>query len=312
MIDKYNADPRIEIFKYPAGEFQARLTPEYVDSLRQFPKNKRFVLYGTASNEPEINVMRTALLADAISEVLQREIELFMSYLPYARADRRFCEGDCFGLRTYMRQLAAMPVSVVHTVDVHSDVALTDWPQFLVNHHPKRQIYEAIKQARGIGENLNLIFPDFGAQQRYFEMIRYLSAQFPEDLWHYCEKKRNPLTGAFEGFIVPKIDNDWPCLIVDDLCDGGGTFINIAQELRRFNEKHEVSLYVTHGLFSKGSLRLRDNGVNGKIFCTDTWTPAPARDEDFMYFNGEAPFERDEHVIVLPVVNDILRKLEAR
>ncbi|RYF48025.1 MAG: phosphoribosyltransferase [Cytophagaceae bacterium] len=40
-------------------------------------------------------------------------------------------------------------------------------------------------------------------------------------------------------------------LIVDDICDGGGTFIGLAAELRKLNPER-ISLAVSHGIFSKG------------------------------------------------------------
>jgi ribose-phosphate pyrophosphokinase len=40
--------------------------------------------------------------------------------------------------------------------------------------------------------------------------------------------------------------------VIDDLCDGGGTFIGIAQELRKAGITQPLYLYVSHGIFSKG------------------------------------------------------------
>jgi ribose-phosphate pyrophosphokinase len=48
-------------------------------------------------------------------------------------------------------------------------------------------------------------------------------------------------------------DNIW---VIDDLCDGGATFISIAKLLRENYEFNQLNLYVTHGLFSKGKEEL--------------------------------------------------------
>jgi ribose-phosphate pyrophosphokinase len=40
-------------------------------------------------------------------------------------------------------------------------------------------------------------------------------------------------------------------LIVDDICDGGRTFIELAKVLRPLTSG-QVKLYVTHGIFSAG------------------------------------------------------------
>ena len=42
-----------------------------------------------------------------------------------------------------------------------------------------------------------------------------------------------------------------PCIIVDDICDGGGTFLGLAAELKKLNAGALI-LAVTHGLFTKG------------------------------------------------------------
>lgn len=57
-------------------------------------------------------------------------------------------------------------------------------------------------------------------------------------------------------------------LIVDDICDGGATFLKIAKELPNTN----LYLYVTHGIFSKGLGDLSRYFI--KIFSTDSF-PSP-------------------------------------
>ncbi len=56
---------------------------------------------------------------------------------------------------------------------------------------------------------------------------------------------------------------DQKVLICDDLADGGATFIRIMDMLRPLSK--EVTLYVTHGIFSKGLKVLKDSGIN-RIF----------------------------------------------
>ena len=45
-------------------------------------------------------------------------------------------------------------------------------------------------------------------------------------------------------------------LIVDDICDGGRTFVEIAKSIREKFPEAEVYLIVTHGIFSSGSAEL--------------------------------------------------------
>jgi len=56
-------------------------------------------------------------------------------------------------------------------------------------------------------------------------------------------------------------------MIVDDICDGGATFILLAKELYAAGAK-EVNLFVTHGIFSKGLIPLYEAGIK-RIFTQD-------------------------------------------
>ena len=47
-------------------------------------------------------------------------------------------------------------------------------------------------------------------------------------------------------------------MIVDDTCDGGRTFIELAKVLRARNAG-KIELYVTHGIFSKGLKELSEH-----------------------------------------------------
>jgi ribose-phosphate pyrophosphokinase len=88
-----------------------------------------------------------------------------------------------------------------------------------------------------------------------------------------CSKHRDPETGKFLGFEVPLIKTP-KALIVDDICDGGGTFRGIAAKVRE-QQPGEVQmfLYVTHGIFSQGLAGLLCEF--GAIYCTDSFPLKP-------------------------------------
>lgn len=52
------------------------------------------------------------------------------------------------------------------------------------------------------------------------------------------------------------------------LCDGGGTFIGVAEELKKHN-CGKLFLFVTHGIFSRGFEEL--NKYFEKIYCTNSF-----------------------------------------
>jgi phosphoribosylpyrophosphate synthetase len=73
----------------------------------------------------------------------------------------------------------------------------------------------------------------------------------------FGEKKRNIDTGKIESIEVknPGIINNKPLTILDDLCDGGGTFIGLYEKLRQFTDK-SINIIVTHMVNEKGLFNL--------------------------------------------------------
>jgi len=55
--------------------------------------------------------------------------------------------------------------------------------------------------------------------------------------------------------------------VVDDICDGGGTFIGLADLLDE--RAMRADLYVTHGLFSQGTEKLVQR-YSEHVICTDS------------------------------------------
>ena len=95
-------------------------------------------------------------------------------------------------------------------------------------------------------EHAVLICPDAGAAKKVKEYIEW-NRNLEEIV--YCNKKRELSTGKITLEVIdPEKCSDRNCVIIDDICDGGGTFMAIAEQIR---PKH-LTLIVTHGIFSKG------------------------------------------------------------
>jgi ribose-phosphate pyrophosphokinase len=60
-------------------------------------------------------------------------------------------------------------------------------------------------------------------------------------------------------------------LIVDDICDGGRTFIELAKVLRPLTNG-SIFLYVTHGIFSQGLDVFK--GVIDHIYTANLFNPS--------------------------------------
>ena len=72
----------------------------------------------------------------------------------------------------------------------------------------------------------------------------------------YATKQRDTRTGALSNVEIHTGGVDLgsrTILVVDDICDGGGTFLLLAEALRKAGIHNDLELYVTHGIFSKGT-----------------------------------------------------------
>lgn len=117
----------------------------------------------------------------------------------------------------------------------------------------------------GVSNNFLIVSPDAGAYKKIFKLCTEL--KYAREIV-LCNKIRDVSTGAIikttcdiENF------NGEDLVIVDDICDGGGTFILLANELRKRN-CGKIILVVSHGIFSKGLEALE--GVDF-IYSTDSF-----------------------------------------
>ncbi len=179
-----------------------------------------------------------------------KQYYLNLPFLPYGRQDKGTNNDSCFALSVFLDTLGDW--DKVTTIDAHS------WTMGVISIYPGVAIANAIKATGATA----VCFPDKGASNRYKIDLRTI----------VLEKVREPSTGEIIGITVLKDDapiaTETSILIVDDICDGGRTFIESAKVLREHNPQATISLYVSHGIFSKGVQVLRDAGIS-RIFTKD-------------------------------------------
>jgi len=139
--------------------------------------------------------------------------------------------------------------------------------------------------------NSVVICPDKGAVQRTRAIVNAFEKDFQPEPIVYCEKVRDPATGQITHTDI-KVDSleGRTAIITDDICDGGYTFIKVAEQLRAKGAS-KVILFVTHGIFSKG-LDVFD-GLIDHVFTTDSFEHAPDKRLTVIPYNF--PFFQDQN-----------------
>lgn len=208
------------------------------------------------------DIIKLMLAKDALKLKGIKHFELIMPYIPYARQDRKCYEGESFSLKVFTNLINSLNFDKVITIDSHSDVAPA-----LLNNCTNLSNLEYIKNTilADFNEKPILISPDAGSNKK----CNKLSVELEMDLVK-CDKVRDVKTGELSGFEVFS-DNLFgkECLIVDDICDGGGTFVGLAQELKRKNAG-KLHLFTTHGIYSKGFEIFK--GVFDTVYCTNSFS----------------------------------------
>ena len=110
-----------------------------------------------------------------------------------------------------------------------------------------------------------LVSPDAGSNKKIFDLAK--SIGYTDEIIR-CDKLRDITTGKIIETIVYK-DNLYgkDAIIVDDILDGGKTFIEIAKILKQKNVG-KIYLVVTHGIFSAGYTQLGE--YFEQIYCTNS------------------------------------------
>ena len=198
------------------------------------------------------DVFDLLLLADALNAGFEApRLNVEIPYLPYARQDRVCAPGQAFSLKVMaglLRQIQGLEKLVIW--DCHSPVGVNLTGAFNV---PAEDIMKADEAFLALinAPNSVLICPDKGAVKRTQNIAKNLGLDAPLPII-FCEKVRDPATGQILRTEVKTDDlTGKTAIITDDICDGGFTFIKIAEILKEKNVD-QVVLFVTHGIFSKG------------------------------------------------------------
>lgn len=178
---------------------------------------------------------------------------LVINYLPYARQDKELSNSQTFALWPFARLLNTLQFKTIYIQDPHSNVAL-----HLIDNSQAFFPVNEVKDTICCTKSNIVCYPDKGARVKYADIYEYNHV--------YADKVRDQLTGKILSIALQGDVQSKNVLIVDDICDGGGTFIGLAEVLYAKGAS-TVNLFVTHGLFTKGTKALFDSGIK-RIFTS--------------------------------------------
>lgn len=201
-------------------------------------------------------LLQLLMVSDALDNSGSVKSELHIPYLMGARFDRIMEPGDSFDLKVIAKLINSCGFKKVFLYDVHSDVSAALIENSVLIKNDKLVQYYNQKDAI-------LICPDAGAAKKIGHYLK-INPNISDVV--YCTKQRNLSNGNLTIKVIePGKCYNKNCVIIDDLCDGGGTFLGIASQIQ---PKH-LTLIITHGIFSKGLHDLEKSFDS--IIVTDTY-----------------------------------------
>lgn len=200
----------------------------------------------------EGEIMHLIQLVQLIREIGSISCTLHFPYLPYARQDKGISNETTFALSVFAVLINKLRFSKVTALDPHSNTA----QQYFDNFTP---IYPKalVKKVYDVTKSEIVAYADGGACEKYTKLYKFKN-------FMSAFKHRDSKTGKITQYEVIGDCDGKNVLIVDDICDGGATFVLLAQQLKEMGAK-EINLFVTHGIFSQGAYKLKDAGIK-RIF----------------------------------------------
>lgn len=242
-------DEVFETIRFPSGERHVRLRESAEHPLR-FEINRIIADCRTIDDLADVLVADRILARRAFSPV-----QWIIPFLPCARMDRRESDKDGSHLDLVLALCKKINCAII---DPHSYVAAQ-----LPHYHQADVLKAAINTGLLNVKDAMFIIPDHGAMKKADKWL----LNRPHIVFGKSRDKNGNVVGvrALESSSISYNDFYSQTLIVDDICDGGATFMALAQGLK-FRDK--LSLFVTHGLFTKGLDNLLNNFE--KIYTLDT------------------------------------------
>lgn len=243
MIKLYVEGIEVEVkfWTFPAGERGVKIVGEILEKEVQIKMDFK------GSND----LIDLALLVDALREMYINNIELFCHYFPYARQDRKCNEGESFSLRVICNFINSLGFKQIMVTDAHSSVLAAFFPAGVLCEIPQSHavLWTFHKKPEYI-----FCSPDAGALKKIYKLHE---AGWTNSVIE-AGKVRDLTTGKIlrscilQGPDAKCLPANSRILVIDDICDGGATFIELAKVLNKEYPGVPLDLYVTHGIFSKG------------------------------------------------------------
>ena len=223
-----------------------------------------FVIQST-SYPANDHLMELLITLDALRRASARRVTAVIPYFGYARQDRKAGPRTPISAKLVANLITEAGANRVLTLDLHAG-QIQGFFDIPLDNLYAAPLFSRDIQTRFANRNVMIVSPDVGGVAR----ARDLATRLNSDL--AIIDKRRERAGVSEVMNVIGDVRNMDCILVDDLCDSGGTLCNAADALMR-NGARSTSAYITHGVLSNGAPARIAASVIESMTITDSIQP---------------------------------------
>lgn len=214
-----------------------------------------------STNPPADNLMELLILIDAAKRASARRVTAVIPYFGYGRQDRKDQPRVSITAKLVANLLVHAGADRVITMDLHAP-QIQGFFDIPVDHLYSSAVFVPFFKRKKI-PHLTVVSPDVGG----IKMARAYAKRLEADL--ILIDKRRPQPNEAEVLNIIGDANERNILIVDDMIDTAGTFVNAVKALKDGGAK-EIYGACTHPLLSgKAVERVMQSEIT-KVYITDS------------------------------------------
>ncbi|KAA9041342.1 ribose-phosphate pyrophosphokinase [Ginsengibacter hankyongi] len=243
---------KINIQKFSDGEIGV----EFQESIRG-----QFVFLVQSTFSPTDNLMELLLMIDAAKRASAYKVIAVIPYYGYARQDRKDKPRVAIGSKLVANMLTAAGADRVITMDLHAP-QIQGYFDIPVDHLDSSAIFIPYIEDLNL-ENLTFAAPDVGSANRIREIASYFEADMV-----ICDKHRKRANEIASMVVIGDV-TDRDIILIDDICDTGGTLAKAAGLLKEKGAR-SVRAFCTHPVLSGNAYANIENSVLEELVVCDT------------------------------------------
>ena len=208
------------------------------------------------------NLMELLITLDALRRSSARRVTAVIPYFGYARQDRKSAARTPISAKLVANLITEAGAHRVLTLDLHAG-QIQGFFDIPVDNLYAAPLFARDIQERFAGRDLMVVSPDVGGVVRARTLAQRLNCDLA------IIDKRRERAGISEVMNVIGDVRGKHCILVDDICDSGGTLCNAADALGKHGAE-SASVYVTHGVLSGGAVARISSSLIETMVLTDS------------------------------------------